>query len=237
MKKLLLALSLSIALFGCSSLELEAVSTSAEETERILAMGLSHEENLVEASKLKSSHMVSVVSLQLTNARDEKIQAKIDLAASEEFSNMVNVLGNGSKFIGPEVSESIKTGVLQTDIDLQNYYFEGIKDLSSGKIEHKLVFSISYNSMNKRKYGSANICDEWNRCDMNKQEIKVISSNATNCTTSGCNHKEIMELNLGDEFLRNVADKGITIRFNSKRKDNKIKVSKAYLMGYLMVVQ
>jgi hypothetical protein len=46
-----------------------------------------------------------------------------------------------------------------------------------------------------------------------------------------------MELNLGDEFLRNVADKGITIRFNSKRKDNKIKVSKAYLMGYLMVVQ
>ena len=237
MKNLLLIFSLSIVLVGCSSLELEAVSTSAEETQRILAMGLSHEENLVEASKLKSQHMVSVVSLQLTNARDEKIQAEIDLAASEEFANMVNILGDGSKFIGSEVSESIKTGVLETDFDLQNYYLEGIKDLTSGLIEHKLVFSISHNSKNERKYSSANLCDEWGRCDMNKQEINVFPANANNCTTASCDYKEIMELNLSDNFLRNVADKGITIRFNAKWKSNKIKVSKAYLMGYLKVAQ
>ncbi len=237
MKNLLLIFSLSIVLFGCSSLELEAVSSSDEETQRILAMGLSHEENLIEASKLKTAHMVSVVTLQLTNARDEKIQAEIDLATSEEFANMVNVLGDGSKFIGSEVSESVKTGVLKTDIDLQNYYLEGTKDLTSGVIEHKLVFSISHNSKNERKYGSANLCDEWNRCDMNNQEINVFPANAKNCTTESCDYKEIMELNLSDDFLRNVVEKGLTIRFNAKRKSNKIKVSKAYLMGYLKVVQ
>jgi hypothetical protein len=46
-----------------------------------------------------------------------------------------------------------------------------------------------------------------------------------------------MELNLSDDFLRNAADKGFTFRINAKRKSNKIKVSKAYLMGYLTVVQ
>ena len=74
MKKLILILSLSIALFGCSSIELEAMSTSAEETQRILDMGLTHEENLLEAKKLKSSHLISVVTLQLNNAKDDKIQ-------------------------------------------------------------------------------------------------------------------------------------------------------------------
>ena len=52
-----------------------------------------------------------------------------------------------------------------------------------------------------------------------------------------CDFKEVIELNLSNDFLRNVADKGFTIRFNSKRKSNKIKVSKAYLMGYLKVAQ
>ena len=48
MKNRLLILLFSLAVFGCSSLELEAVSTSTEETQRILSMGLSHEENLKE---------------------------------------------------------------------------------------------------------------------------------------------------------------------------------------------
>jgi len=51
MKKFILLITLSAGIFGCSSLELETVSTSAEETQRILAMGLSHEENLIEAKK------------------------------------------------------------------------------------------------------------------------------------------------------------------------------------------
>jgi hypothetical protein len=236
MKNLLLIFSLSIVLAGCSSLELEAVSSSEEETQRILALGLSHEENLIEASKLDSAHMVSVVTLQLTNARDEKIQAEIDSAASEEFANFVNVIGD-SKFIGSKLTESKKTGVLETDIDLHNFHLEGVKDLENGIFEHKLVLAISHNSKKARNYSSANFCDEWNRCDNSAQDINVLSSNATNCTTAGCDFKEVIELNLSNDFLRNVADTGFTIRFNSKRKSNKIKVSKAYLMGYLKVAQ
>ena len=147
-KFLLLSLSISLALFGCSSLELEAVSTSADETQRILSMGLTHEENLVEASKLDTTHMISVVSLQLTNARDKKIQDEIDLAASEEFASMVSISSDGFKFIGSKVSESKKTGVLETDVDIQNFYLEGTKNPDNGIIKHKFVLSISHNSKN-----------------------------------------------------------------------------------------
>ena len=77
MKKLLLILTLSATLFGCSSIELEAVSSSEEETQRILALGLSHEENLIEAKKLKSDHMISVVTMQLINAKMKKYNIKV----------------------------------------------------------------------------------------------------------------------------------------------------------------
>jgi hypothetical protein len=237
MKKIILSLSLSIGLLGCSSLELEAVSSSAEETQRILAMGLTHEENLIEANKLESSHMISVVSLQLTNARDEKIQDEIDLTQSKEFSNMVSVSDDSSKFISTQVSESIKTGVLETDSDLQSFYLEGNKDLISGNLTHKLVFSISYNSKNKRGYKSANLCDEWGRCDLNKKEITSISTIASNCSNTGCNYQEVMELNLSDPFLRNISEKGLTLRFNSKNKKNKVKLTKAFLLGYLNIAK
>ena len=237
MKNVLIAFSIIFILSSCSSVELEAVSSSEEETQRILAMGLSHEENLIEASKLDTPHIISVVSLQLTNARDKKIQDEIDLVASEELASMVIVSSGGSKFIGSKVSKLKKTGVLETDVDIQNFNLEGTKNLNNGIIEHKLVLSISHNSKNARKYDSANLCDEWNRCDTNKQEVNVISSAANNCTTSTCNFEEVMELNLSDDFLRSASDTGFTIRFNAKRKGNKINVSKAYLMGYLKVAQ
>ena len=99
MNKLFLILSISIGLTGCSSIELDAVPSSKQVTQRILNLGLSHEENLVEASKLSSAHMVSVVTLQLTNARDEKIQADKDLKESEDFATMVTILQNNSQFI------------------------------------------------------------------------------------------------------------------------------------------
>ena len=79
MKKFVLLLSVLIGLSACSSLDLEAVNSSEQETQRILALGLSHEENLAEASKLNDPHLVSVVSLQLTNAHDDKIQSEVDL--------------------------------------------------------------------------------------------------------------------------------------------------------------
>ena len=153
MKNLLLIFLISIFLVGCSSLELEAASTSEDETQRILAMGLSHEENLVEAKKLDSPHMVSVVTLQLINARDEKIQAGIDLAASNEFAAMVSVTGD-SKFVGSKVTESKKTGILVTDVDVHSFYLEGLKDLNSGIIKHKLVLScLLYTSPSPRDRG------------------------------------------------------------------------------------
>ena len=48
-------------------------------------MNLTHEENLIEASKLDTPHLVSVVTLQLTNARDEEIQSNIDLIGVENW--------------------------------------------------------------------------------------------------------------------------------------------------------
>ena len=62
MKKILLILLLSFGLIGCSainvpsinlpSLELSTKSPSVIETEKILALGLSHDQNLVEARKI-----------------------------------------------------------------------------------------------------------------------------------------------------------------------------------------
>ena len=124
MKKFFLLSFLSIILFSCSSLELEAVSSSEEETQKILALGLSHEENLVEASKLKSKHMISVVTLQLNNARDEKIQYQSDLIESEKLAEMVKVSNEGLSFTGPKVSNTI-SNILSTAPVLQNYYIKG----------------------------------------------------------------------------------------------------------------
>ena len=236
MKKLLIISFLSIGLIGCSSIELEAVSTSQEETNRILSMGLTHEENLAEANKLNTAHMISVVSLQLTNARDEKIQAEIDKVESNKFSDLVNVSESGLKFIGAEISESLNT-ILSTDLDIQEYHLKGEKNSNSGIISHKLNLAFIHKSGSSRNYISANLCDEWGRCDGNNQEINVISENATNCTSNSCQYREVLEFNLSDDFLRNSADSGFTMRINSKRKTNKVKISKAYLMGYLKIAQ
>ena len=70
MKKLLQILLISLCLLGCASLELGDALSSEQYTQQILDLGLTHEENLEQASKLKTPHLVSVVTLQLTNARD-----------------------------------------------------------------------------------------------------------------------------------------------------------------------
>ena len=239
MKKLLIILFLTIGLIGCSSIQLEAVSTSQEETNRILAMGLTHEENLAEAKKLNTAHMVSVVSLQLTNARDEKIQAEIDLIESEKYSALVEVSDNKSSFIGPELVKIIKKGVLETDIDTQTLYLRGIKN-DSGVLEHILSVKIEHISSNQRAYKSSNLCDSWGRCEGELLEFRLISSNSSNCSTTGCNHSYVMEFNLSDEFLRSKVDaagytNGFTMRINRNRFSNKVNVPAAYLRGYLKV--
>ena len=236
MKKLVLLLSILIGLSACSSIELQAVTTSEEETQRILALGLSYEENLIEASKFSDPHMVKVVSLQLTNAKDEKIQYEIDLLESEKVANNVILSLSGTNFSGPIISKSEST-VLNMNPDLLNYNLEGLKNLTSGIVNHKLQLSLIYNSNKKRNYISANLCDKWSRCDDNSIEINNISTNASNCSSSSCDYKEIVEVNLSDEFLRNYIKKGFTIRINSKKNSNKVIISRVYLMGYLQVAQ
>lgn len=244
MKKFLLVFILSNFAVGCASLELGDALSSEQYTQKILSLGLSHEENLIEASKLGTPHLVSVVSLQLTNARDEKIQHDMDLIESKKIEDYVNVSNNGLRFTGPEKTESVKTGVLSTEFDIHSYYLEGSKDPSSNKIQHKITITISHNSKNKRDYQSANMCDKWGRCEdtkedgsSNKLESKAISVNASNCTVNTCDYSEIIEINLSDSFLNESIKNGFSLNLISKKKSHKFKVSKPYLLGYLAVVQ
>ena len=241
MKKILTLLIISFGLIGCSNIQLEAVSTSAEETQRILALGLTHEENLIEASKIKSDHKASVVKLQLINANDEKIQAEIDLIESTKYANSVLVSENNLNFSGPELVTTVKKGVLATDIDIQTIQLKGNKD-SNGEIEHTLVVKIEHISFNKRTYNSANLCDAWGRCDGERFELNLKSSNSKNCTSSACNHSDVMEFNFSDEFLRGKINEsgftdGLTMKINRSRFSNKVNVPSAYLTGYLMIAQ
>ena len=239
MKKILITLFISFGLLGCSNIQLEAVSTSAEETQRILAMNLTHEENLVEASKIQNDHMASVVKLQLINAHDEKIQTEIDLIESAKYADLVIVSENKLNFIGPKLVKTIKKGVLETDIDTQTLHLRGTKN-NTGKLEHTLVVKIEHVSYDKRTYSSASSCDAWGRCEKSQLEFNLISSNSTNCTTSACNHVDVMEFNFSDEFLRSKVDEagftdGLTMRIKRKRFSNKVNVPSAYLTGYLNV--
>ena len=237
MKKILQILLLSIGLTGCASLVLEPVSSSQEETQRILALDLTHAENLIEASKLNDNHTISVVTGQLNKARDEKIQAEVDLVESIKFSEMVVVSDNYSNFTGSKISESIKKGVLMTDVDFQEYYLSGVKGANSGLLKHQLHLTIKYNSNDKRIYSTANVCDKWNRCDLDQRNVTLISSLASSCTSSSCDYTEVMELDLAGYFLTDKMENGLTMLFNSKKETNKITISSAYIKGYLKVAK
>ena len=118
MKKTFTVFLVSLVLSGCASLELGDALSSEQYTQQILDLGLTHEENLEEASKLKTPHLISVVTLQLTNARDEKVQNELDLIESKKYKDKVLITNNGSKITGTQLTESIKTGVLATDFDI-----------------------------------------------------------------------------------------------------------------------
>ena len=99
MKKILLTLLLSLGLTGCASLELDAIASSEEETQKILALGLTHSENLIEANKLKDAHTISVVTGQLKKAEDERIKAIIDDEKIAEYAQKIIVSDGKSKFV------------------------------------------------------------------------------------------------------------------------------------------
>jgi plasmid stability protein len=236
MKKFLLLFSLLFFLAGCSSLEIDPATSSEDEAQKILALGLSHEENLRMASKLGTPHLVKIVTLKLNNARDEKIQAAIDVEKSLEFAEQVKVSKDSNEFISKEISESLQTGILSTDIDSLKYYFHGNRDLENDMITHKLHLNLVYNSSKSRGYHSLISCDKWNNCE---QQIKIKTSPArgSNCKNNSCDYQEVFEVDLTDEFLRNTIVDGFSMRLISDKRTNKIEIPKAYLMGYLKVAQ
>ena len=225
-----------VGLIGCSSIELEAVSSSQEETQRILSLGLSHEENLVEAKKLGSDHMIAVVTLQLVNARDDKIQYQKDLIESEKISEAVIVSADGLSFTGPEVLNTI-TDILNTSSVSQNYFLEGLKNSNDGVIKHKIHIAYSYNAKKSRGYSAVNLCDEYGRCETLMQAIDVSSVDFSNCSNTKCDYTEFFELEISDKFLRDSLRTGIRMNLISKNNTDKLDLSVAYLMGYLKVVK
>ena len=229
MKKLLLLL-LSLGLIGCASLEsLESIEFSASpaeaETKKILALGLTHTENLSEARKLTDPTLVSAVVQELKTRNDN---ALIEAEKVDKYAEKVKVSDSNSKFIGSKISKSKKRGLLGND-DFQDYFLQG--SINNGLIQHQLHLSIKYTSDNWRNYYSASFSKE------NQVDITLISSSAVGCSGSSCDYTEVMELNLSDDFLRSNMEKGFSIVFNSIKSTNKITIPSNYIKGYLKVAK
>ena len=235
MKKLLLLLLLSLGLIGCSSLDsIEFSASPAEaETKKILALGLTHAENLSEAHKLTDPALVSEVVQELKTRNDN---ALIEAEKVAKYAEKVKVSDNNSKFIGAEISNSMMRGIL-SNYDFQDYFLQG--SINNGLIQHQLHLSIKYTSNNWRNYNSASFSDE------NPVDITLIKSKsfAIGCGSSSCDYTEVMELNLSDDFLRSNMEKGFSIGFNATNKFNSITVTNNitipsnYIKGYLKIAK
>ena len=230
MKKLLLILFLSYGLIGCASINsLDSIEFSASpaesETKKILALGLTHAENLSEARKLTDPTLVSEVVQELKTRNDN---ARIEAEKVAKYAEKVKVSDSNSKFIGSEISNSKMRGVLSS-YDFQDYFLQG--SINNSLIQHQLHLSIKYTSDNFRNYSSASFSKE------SQVDIALISSSAVNCSGSSCDYTEVMELNLSDDFLRNNMETGFSIDFNSKKGTNKITIPSNYIKGYLKVAR
>ena len=230
MRKLLLLLLLSLGLIGCASLDsLESIEFSASpaiaETKRILALGLTHTENLSEARKLTDPTLVSEVVQELKTRNDN---AHIEAEKVAKYAEKVTVSDSNSKFIGSEINERKKMGFL-INSDYEDYFLQG--SINNGLIQHQLHLSIKYTSDNWRNYYSASFSKE------NQVDITLISSSAVSCSGSSCDYTEVMELNLSDDFLRSNMETGFSTVFNSIKSTNKITIPSDYIKGYLKVAK
>jgi len=240
MKKILLVLLLSIGLIGCSSvnlsaLELSAISPSDVQTEKILSLGLSHDQNLVEAGKIADPNIASAVIKELNNRILEDENNRIELENVVKYAEMVKVSDNNLKFVGPKISETKMRNMIGKAENL-DYFLLGSKD-NNGLIQHKLNLSITYTSDERRSYASASYCDKWGSCDNeNQMDVTLISFKASRCSSFDCDYNEIVELDLSDSFLKENMEKGFSIDFNSKASiSNKITIPSSYLKGYLKI--
>ena len=228
MKKLLQILVLSLGLIGCASLDsLDSIEFSASpaiaETKRILALGLTHTENLSEARKLTDLTLVSAVVQELKTRNDN---ALIEAEKVDKYAEKVKVSDSNSKFIGSEINERKQMGLLIKS-DYEDYFLQG--SINNGLIQHQLHLSIKYTSDKWRNYYSATFSNE------SQVDITLISSSAVGCSGFSCDYTEVMELNLSDDFLRSNMEKGFSIGFNSKKVTNKITIPSDYIKGYLKV--
>ena len=240
MKKILLVLSISLGLIGCSSvnlsaLELSAISPSDVQTEKILALGLSHDQNLVEARKIADPNIASAVIKELNNRILEAENNRIELENISKYAEMVKVSDDNLKFMGPKISDTKKRNMIGKAENL-DYFLLGLKD-NNGSIQHKLNFSITYTSNERRNYASASFCDKWGGCENeNQMDVALISFKASGCSSFDCDYNEIVELDLSDSFLKENMEKGLSLDFNSKASiSNKITIPSSYLKGYLKV--
>jgi len=245
MKKILLVLLLSIGLIGCSSinlpsvnlsaLELSAISPSDVQTEKILALGLSHDQNLVEARKIADPNIASAVIKELNNRILEAENNRIELENISKYVEMVKVSDDNLKFTGPKITDNKSRNMIGKAENL-DFFLLGLKD-NNGSIQHKLNFSITYTSDERRNYSSASYCDKWGSCDNeNQMDVTLISLKASECSSFDCDYNEIVELDLSDSFLKENMEKGLSIDFNSKASiSNKISIPSSYLKGYLKV--
>ena len=245
MKKILLVLLLSFGLIGCSSinvpsiklssLALSTTSPSDIQTDKILALGLSHDQNLVEARKIADPNIASAVVKELNNRILETENKRLEIESVVKYAEMVQVSDNNLKFTGSKISDTKSRNIIGKAEKL-DYFLLGFKDNNSNLIKHKLNFSIVYTSDERRDYSSASYCDKWAGCDSeNLMDIALISSKASGCTSYECNYNEIIELNLNDDFLRNNMGEDFSVSFNSKEANNKITFTSPYLKGYLSV--
>ena len=245
MKKILLILLLSFGLIGCSSinvpsinlasLDLSSTSPSDVQTEKILAMGLSHDQNLVEARKIADLNMASAVIKELNKRKIEAENNQVELENVVKYAEMVKVSDNNLKFVGPKISDTKSRNVVGKAENL-DYYLLGYKD-NNGSIQHKINFSVTYTSDERRNYSSASYCDKWAGCDNESQmDITLISLKASGCSSFDCDYNEIVEFDLSESFLKENIAKGFSIDFNSKASiSNKITIPSSYLKGYLKV--
>lgn len=239
MKNFLQISLLSIALVGCSSIDYaeftSPVSPSKTQIDRIISLNLSHSENLKEANKLMDPALVSTVVKELEARKLKADNAAIEAEDVANYAEMVKVSDDNLQFSGPKISE-IKTRNMIGKPENLDYFLLGSKDKNDGSIQHKLNFSITYTSTEKRNYSSASYCDKWGGCDSESLlDVALISSKASGCTSYECNYNEIIELNLEDDFLRNNMGEDFSVSFNSKEANNKITFTSPYLKGYLSV--
>ena len=241
MKNFLQMLLLSIGLAGCSSIdyaELSKISTVSPtniQINRILALNLSHAGSLIEANKLMDPILVSNVVKELEARKLKAENISIELVKVANFAEMVKVSDDNLKFMGPKISDTKKRNMIGKAENL-DYFLLGLKD-NNGSIQHKLNFSITYTSNERRNYASASFCDKWGGCENeNQMDVALISFKASSCSSFDCNYNEIVELDLSDSFLKENMEKGLSLDFNSKATiSNKITIPSSYLKGYLKV--